>query len=546
MPGGRDPVPIGQNPGVEDAPTTIAERPGAHGEAMLVEDEARRTHAFMAASAALAVVGSAATWLFDGDPALRLAFVGGVLWLLGGYLWLWWQTRQLSNYHPAKAVAAITVTNLAGVLACGYYGFFSPAPIILMLPIAYIGRSGSGAAAYVAYTVAAGSMAVPMFAIAAGWTADPGLVTAAELTGFEQALYACLVQAVFLVCLLNGRASQRATLAATRSLEGAQRRMLQQEAQLAEAQERINWGAGGGKGPLTGSRLGDWTLRDLLGRGAMGDVYAARREADALDGAIEVLNPVAASDPKAIALMRREAELLRGMSSPHVVRLLEVVTEGLPWIAMERLRGDDLAAILRRDERMPVADVLRMVQEVAQGLDAAAATQVLHRDLEPSNIFRAQAGDRRVWKLLDFGVAKRLGQDLTLTTGDVLGTPGYIPPEALTGGPVDPRGDVFSLAAVTYRALTGARPFRGRGHALLISTLEDMPERPSRWPGVPEPVDAVLAVALAKEPGGRFATAGGFADALAGALQGTPSLAVAERAGRVLAARPWGSRRLKG
>lgn len=528
-----------------EGPTVVVERraPRSRADAAMVEDEARRTHAFMVVSGALAVVGWLATWFFDGHPALRMLFGAGVLWLVAGYLALWWHTRNLRNYSPAKAVASITLTNLTGVFASAYYGFFSPAPMILMLPIAYIGRSASGRGALIALSVAAGSMAVPMLAIALGLLDDPGLVTASELSASSKLLYTALIQSVFLACFLNARASRRATLAAVEGLARAERQVRRQQAQLEEAKEQLVAGREAGRGgPLTGHRLRTWVLGELLGRGAMGDVYAALRPVDELEAALKVLNPVAASDPRAVALMQREAELLQGIASPHVVRLLEVVVDDLPWIAMERLHGQDLATILQQADTLPVADVVRLVHEVAAGLDAAASAKVLHRDLKPSNIFRATIGPRSVWKILDFGVAKQLGQDLTLTSGQVLGTPGYIPPEMLAGDEVDHRGDVFSLAAVAYRTLTGARPFRGRGHALLISSLEDQPDRPSLFPGVPVEVDPVLAIGLAKSPGDRFDSAPALAQALAEAVRGDVSLELRRQAERILARRPWGSR----
>ncbi len=121
----------------------------ATAQAALYEDEVRRTHVFMGASGGLAIVGAAATWLFDGDPFWRLLFNLGVLFLLGGYLALWWYTRDLRNYSPLKAVVVITICNLSGIAACLYFGLFSPAPMILLLPISFIGFSRSGAAAYV-------------------------------------------------------------------------------------------------------------------------------------------------------------------------------------------------------------------------------------------------------------------------------------------------------------------------------------------------------------------------------------------------------------
>ena len=523
--------------------------PRASVTAALQVDEVRRTHRFMQISGALACVGGAATFLFAGERTLQIVFLLGTVGLLLGYGGLWWHTHDGRNYTPAKAVFVVTLCNLAGIAACLYFGLFSPAPMILMLPIAFIGRSASGIAAWSAYSVAAGSMAIPMVLVAAGVLADPGLVRGDELGNVEQLLYAGLVQAVFLACMLNARASRRATELAVAGMERAVRRMdeAQQAAERAEVQleelvEHIQEHADGGKaGPLTGTSLGDWSIRALLGRGAMGDVYAAVRVADRLDGAIKVLNPAAASDPKAKTLMQREASLMRELRSPHVVRLIDLQFEPLPWIAMERLRGDDLAAILRLEERLPPDTAIEMIRQVALGLDTAAGVELLHRDLKPSNLFRVEHSGGHVWKLLDFGLAKIAGQDLSLTSGDVLGTPGYIAPEMLRGATLDRRADVFSLAVIAYRCLTGARPFTGRGHALLLGSAEKQPLRPSTW-GIDAAFDAVLRVGLAKDPRDRFDTATEFAAALAAAPNRAVPAWVDSRARALLEQQPWASR----
>ena len=528
-------------------------RPGsvsrASAAATLAIDEVRRTHRFMLISGALAVIGGIATFLFDGDRSLQVAFLLGIVGLIVGYSGLWWHTRDGRNYTPGKAVYVITLCNLAGIAACLYFGLFSPAPMILLLPIAFIGRSASGGAAWGAYGLAAGSMAVPMLLVAVGGLEDPGLVRADELGRLEQLLYAGLVQAVFLAAMANARASRRATELALAGMERAVHQMNEArqaaeraEVQLEELVEHIDAHDEGGKaGPLTGRALGDWSLGGLLGRGAMGDVYSAVRTADGLEGAVKVLNPVAASDPKAKTLMQREAALMRELRSPHVVRLLDLAFEPLPWIAMELLRGEDLAAILRRDEKLDPAALCSMLEQVATGLDTAAGVELLHRDLKPSNLFRAEHAGGTVWKVVDFGLAKVAGQDLSLTSGDVLGTPGYIAPEILRGEPVDRRADVFSLAVIAYRCLAGTRPFTGRGHALLLSTLEKQPLRPSAW-GIDPAYDDVLRVGLAKDPRDRFDTATDFANALDAARAGEVPAWVRSRARALLGQQDWAVR----
>jgi len=518
------------------APTVGRRRRASARNALLV-DEVRRTHAFLLVSGALAVVGAVATFLFDGEPLWRLLFVGGVSVLLAGYIALYRWTRDVRRYRPTQAVAVVTVCNLAGVAACMYYGMFSPAPMILMLPVAYIGMSCSGAAAWLAYAVAALSIAIPMVLIGTGVVQDPGLVRADELPLVPKLLYVALVQAVYLTGLLQARGSRKVTAAAITRLEGALKQMRRQDALLGEAQERLaEVNIEGLPGPMTGTQVAGWTLGGLLGRGAMGDVYVAQRGDE--EAAIKLLNPVAASDPESIALMRREASMLMGLSSPHVVRILETGVEPLPWLAMERLRGESLGDLLRRERTVGLDELRRLAQHVGEGLEVARRASILHRDLKPSNLFLTEDG---LWRILDFGVAKRLGTDSTMTQGQLLGTPGYIAPEQIEDSEMDARGDVFAMAAVLYRCLTGTPPFAGRGPAVLVSTLFDQPERPSAWVEVPAAVDDVFAIALAKDPRQRFDTGLQFAEALTEALDGASDEGVERKASALLRQAPWGS-----
>jgi len=511
--------------------------------AAISAEEVMRCHSFLAISASLALVGAAAAYLFDGDPEIRLGFTLGVLALLVGYLGLYRHTRDPANYTPRGAVVVITICNLAGILGCLYYGFFSPAPMIMMLPIAFIGLSDSGSAAWIAYVVAAGSMAVPMALLVSGTLSDPGIVQASGLGVLGRLLYAGLVQAVYLCGMVYARAGRRSMSHAVEGLEAAMRAVRQREARLEEVQDQLELVLDEGRrGPLSGTSLGTWTLGELLGRGAMGDVYGAGRGDE--EAAVKVLNPITMSDPEAIALMRREAELLASVDSPHIVRILELQVGDLPWIAMERLRGEDLAEILRRRDRLGGDEVVRLVAEVGQGLHTAAEASILHRDVKPTNLFLAARDDGPSrWKILDFGVAKRLGHDSTMTRGRMLGTPGYMSPEHIQDDEADARSDTWSLAAVAYRALTGARPFRGRREELLLSALYDQPEAPSHWTDLHEDVDAVFAIALAKQREARFTSALEFAEALTASLEGGLLPSFKERAARILAREPWGSTR---
>ena len=161
----------------------------------------------------------------------------------------------------------------------------------------------------------------------------------------------------------------------------------------------------------------------------------------------------------------------------------------------------------------------------------AAAAGIVHRDLKPQNVFYAQrANQRGVWKILDFGIARGLDQGDTLTAGHIVGTPSYMAPEQASGGAVDHRTDLYALAAIAYRALTGQPPFAGGEIAeTLYKVVHTRPRRPSQLADVPPELDLVLAIGMAKNPAQRFTTAAELADALQGVFSGTLPEGVFER-----------------
>src|SRR5262249_34184378 len=142
--------------------------------------------------------------------------------------------------------------------------------------------------------------------------------------------------------------------------------------------------------------------------------------------------------------------------------MLEVSDEEapIPFIAMERLVGSDLAEQLRETPRMTLSAAVDLVRQVASGIATAHAAGIVHRDLKPQNLFLAEReSGRPVWKVLDFGLSKLVDQTVTLTRGLVIGTPAYMAPEQAAGRDTDRRTDVYALTAILYRVLTGEPPF---------------------------------------------------------------------------------------
>jgi len=173
--------------------------------------------------------------------------------------------------------------------------------------------------------------------------------------------------------------------------------------------------------------------------------------------------------------------------------------------------------------------------------DAARAAGIVHRDLKPHNLFHHEPpGDAPLWKVLDFGVSKLEAHGGTLTRDHVVGTPMYMAPEQAQGKEVDHRADVYSLAAVAYRALTGRPPFSGKDTpAILYQVVHSAPVAPELLLKLPADVARVLALGLAKAPVDRVATAMDLATALAAAARSELSDELRGRADALLAVQPW-------
>jgi serine/threonine-protein kinase len=289
-------------------------------------------------------------------------------------------------------------------------------------------------------------------------------------------------------------------------------------------------------GRLSGTRIGRYQLRELLGRGGMGEVYEGRTP-EGTPVACKVLHAHLGADTNARARFHREADLIQRLPAQCSARVLEVGTgtDGAQYIAMERLVGEDLAALLRRRGRLPLHDVAILTRSIADALADAHQAGVVHRDLKPSNVFLV--GDRiDQVRLLDFGIARlyEASSSSTLTeTSAILGSPGYMPPEQAAGdhAAIGPATDVFALGAIIYRALTGESAFPSRNPAAAIfEAIHHRPVPPSGLVDVPVGVDRVVATALAKAPGQRYSLPRELATDLERAAAGEPLDELVERA----------------
>jgi hypothetical protein len=264
-------------------------------------------------------------------------------------------------------------------------------------------------------------------------------------------------------------------------------------------------------------RLGGYRVLQVLGSGGMGVVFEAEDPQLRRRVALKALLPVLAASPAARQRFLREARAAAAVRNDHVVTIYQVGEDrGIPFLAMELLHGETLEARLHRDGRLPLAEVLRVGRETAEGLAAAHEKGLVHRDVKPANLW-LEAGTGRV-KILDFGLAHAASDDTRLTrSGALVGTPGYLAPEQVQGGVGGPRSDLFSLGCVLYRMAAGALPFRGTDALSALAALAVETPRPVRElnPEVPPALAGLVARLLAKDASARPASARAVADELA-------------------------------
>ncbi len=295
-------------------------------------------------------------------------------------------------------------------------------------------------------------------------------------------------------------------------------------------------------GLFSSLRIGNYLVGRLLGRGGMGEVYAARHAETGVRAALKVLRFDRVSEPGHLRLFLREAETLSKISSPHVAGILEVgdFEDGLPFIAMEFIAGDVLAELLTKKGKLSLEMARAMVADIGAGLAAVHRAYIVHRDIKPANIILTRANPDSNWKLVDFGVAS-VGLDPD-SRRMILGTPLYMSPEQARGGEIDSRSDLYSLCLVIYRALTGVPAFEGDKPSDIAKIQRDVGiVNPTDHAPIALDVELALRIGLARDPANRFATAEALRDAFEDAFAKRLDPEV-RRAGRELLVRePWKS-----
>lgn len=273
--------------------------------------------------------------------------------------------------------------------------------------------------------------------------------------------------------------------------------------------------------PLVGHILGDrYRLGERLGQGGMGTVYCARHLFMDKDVAVKVLRRELAHDEEAASRFLREARSASRLDHEHCIRVTDFgeindyKPERLFFLVMELLVGESLGKVVRRG-RIPPARASAFALCIARALSHAHEQGVIHRDLKPDNVFLQRRRDHEIVKVLDFGLAKIVGDLSSVSSitraGVVFGTPEYMAPEQAQSNPVDERIDIYSLGVILYQLLTGDLPFRAPNFlALLGKHVNEPPEPPSRRcpeADISPRLEEVVLRCLAKEPQRRYASA---------------------------------------
>jgi tRNA A-37 threonylcarbamoyl transferase component Bud32 len=276
-----------------------------------------------------------------------------------------------------------------------------------------------------------------------------------------------------------------------------------------------------------GARLsGRYEIRRVIADGGMGRVYEGVDKQTDTRIAVKVLHDDVAKDAVSLERFKREYEISANLPHDYIVKVLDFQRDaeaGVWFLAMEYLDGEELRIVLKREKTIPPERVIRMLSQIALGLDEAHSRQFVHRDLKPDNLFLCGTREGDVVKLLDFGSVKDKNKDAKKLTvlGTTIGSPYYMAPEQAQGlDTLDARADVFALAAIAYECVTGQVPFAGtNGPSILLAILTKEPDPPSlkgKGAAIPPPttLDDVMEEALAKNPNIRTKTVGALADAV--------------------------------
>jgi eukaryotic-like serine/threonine-protein kinase len=470
-----------------------------------------------------------------------LAGIAGIMWVH----WILIRRGHTAVYWPLAIAGALTT---GPAYAFGLHSAFGSVITVLLfagglfrgtLRTSWADRRWLALAAIsVAYTAA-------LILVVTGVLPDRGNMYVIEprAAGWEPLIKHLALLVVFAGAFFGGAIVDRNYQALMHRAEATAREAAAKEALLATARAELDaLLANAGGGLFTGTRVAGYRVGTLLGRGGMGEVYRATDEQSGEVVAIKLLKRERIGDLRALRRFMIEATALARVHSPYVATVKRVAhpDDDLPFFAMEHIDGVSLSSMLRARERLDLALVQSIVQDIGRGLQDVHRAGVVHRDVKPNNIlFTSESGGHR-WKLVDFGAAKLLDEGSSAAASVVIGTPRYMAPEQAISGRADARSDLYSLSVVIYGALTGRPAFTGHDPAEIArQALTVGPPHPAQFVDLPDGIMICLRIGLAAQPEDRFATASELLAAFEGAFDGALDRRVRDRGLDLLRRAPW-------
>ena len=509
---------------------------------VLREEERNRARVFFRIFQIIAVMTLVFVPFLPGSIWLRRAAALGLVAGFATCIFALQMLKRESAYTERLVAVLGVICSVVAVCVVYYIGIFSAAAMALAIGLYFFAASQSRLVAHVIYPTVAILYFVGSAGLSAGLLPDIALFPSSGATSFTRWFQVFMSQVIFGVTFYMARQNRRIMQRAVEHVRAQGMHIRQRDAQLAEARRELDRALRPGDGRRSGEALGPYVLGPLLGRGAMGEVYRAMRRDSTEEVAIKVLHPHLVESEQHKKLFLREAQMALSVTSRHIVKMLDLgeAPDGAPYLVMEMLEGHDLAWHLRRLGKMRLPQVIDIVDQIKNALVTMREAGVVHRDLKPGNLFLTSS-EPAVWKVLDFGLSKGLGTTSSMTQDQLLGTPAYMPPEQLRGD-VTHLTDLYAVAAIAYRALTGVLPHDGDDVAhMVFKVAYEQPAAPARFARLPSDVELVLSLGMAKVPADRFDTIEAFASALRAASTGDLDDVTRRRGWKLLRRAPWGS-----